>query len=230
MARGKREETAMLWKAIAPHVHRLPERAVEWMIANVGNAEVCAWLGDVDTAPVIYEQLLPYAGLQSIGLASGPYGGPVALALGRLALVMGKVDQARQHLRSALRSCEELHALPHLAQTYAVLARAEGLTIRSGREHAEAGLRIAQRLGMRPLVGELTAMLATVSASEPHLTTREREIAALVAAGLSNAAIAARLTLSERTVEGHVSHILRKLGSSSRAGVATWFVSHQTGL
>ena len=29
MARGKRDETAMLWKAIAPHVHRLPERAVE---------------------------------------------------------------------------------------------------------------------------------------------------------------------------------------------------------
>jgi hypothetical protein len=94
MARNKRDETAMLWKAIAPHVHRLPERAIEWMIATVGHAEVCAWLGDVETAPTIYEQLLPFAGLQSIGLASAPYGGPVALALGRLALVMGEVDQA----------------------------------------------------------------------------------------------------------------------------------------
>jgi DNA-binding CsgD family transcriptional regulator len=222
MAQGKREETAMLWKAIAPHVHRVPERAVEWMIANVGNAEVCAWLGDADTAPVIYEQLLPYAGLQTIGIASGPYGGPVALALGRLALVLGKDDQARQHLLSALRSCEELHALPHLALTHAELAKLEGVGVRAGREHAEAGLRLARRLGMRRLVAELTPLLAADSRSEPRLTAREREIAALVAAGLSNATIAGRLTLSERTVENHVSHILRKLGSTSRAGVATW--------
>lgn len=225
MARGKRDETAMLWKAIAPHVHRLPERAVEWMIANVGNAEVCAWLGDTDTAPVIYEQLLPYAGLQSIGLAAGPYGGPVALALGRLAFVLGKVDQARQHLLSALQSCEELHALPHLALTHAELAKVDGLQVRAGREHAEAGLRIAQRLSMRPLAAELRSLLASVSDSEPQLTSREREIAELVAAGLSNATIAGRLTLSERTVENHVSHILRKLGRTSRASVATWHAS-----
>ena len=225
MARGKRDEAAMLWKAVAPHVHRLPERAAEWMIANVGNAEVCAWLGDTDTAPTIYEQLLPFAGLQSIGLAAGPYGGPVALALGRLAFVMGQVDQARRHLLSALRSCEELHALPHLALTHAELAKTDGLHTRSGNEHAEAALRIAHRLGMRPLVAELTSLLPAATGSDPQLTSREREIAALVAAGLSNGAIAGRLTLSERTVENHVSHILRKLGRSSRAGVASWYAT-----
>ena len=227
MARGQRDETALLWKAIAPHVGRLPERAPEWMIANVGNAEVCAWLGDGDTAPAIYDQLLPHSGLQAIGLACGPYEGPVSLALGRLALVMGKVDQARRHLLSALRSCEELHALPYLALTYAELAKADGLGVRSGREHAETGLRIAQRLGMRPLADQLGAMLATVSGSEPQLTGREREIAGLVTAGLSNAAIAGRLTLSERTVENHVSHIMRKLGGTSRASVAAWYASQR---
>jgi DNA-binding CsgD family transcriptional regulator len=227
MAQGKRDETAMLWKAIAPHLHRMPERAIEWMIANVGNAEVCAWLGDADTAPVIYEQLLPYAGLQAIGIASGPYEGPVALALGRLAIMMGEVDQGRQHLISALRSCEELHALPHLALTHGELANVSGPRTRAGREHAETGLGIAERLGMRALAKELKALLAAGSGSEPQLTSREREIAALVAEGLSNAAIAGRLTLSERTVENHVSHILHKLGSTSRASIATWQADHR---
>ena len=82
MAQGKRDETAMLWKAITPHVHRMPERPIEWMIANVGNTKVCASLGDADTAPMIYERLHPYTGLQTIGIASGPNAGPVALALG----------------------------------------------------------------------------------------------------------------------------------------------------
>jgi len=48
-----------------------------------------------------------------------------------------------------------------------------------------------------------------------------------VAAGLTNAAIAGRLALSERTVDNHVSHILRKLGSTSRASVAAWYASQQ---
>jgi len=54
------------------------------------------------------------------------------------------------------------------------------------------------------------------------LTSREQEVAALVAQGLTNRQIASNLHLSERTVENHVSNILRKLGLASRAQVATW--------
>jgi len=127
--------------------------------------------------------------------------------------------------RHGVPSCEELHALPYLALTHAELAKADGLHTHSSQAHAEAAQRIAQRLGMRPLVVELTGLLTAATGSDPQLTSREREIAALVAAGLSNAAIAARLTLSERTVENHVSQILRKLGCSSRAGVASWYAT-----
>lgn len=56
------------------------------------------------------------------------------------------------------------------------------------------------------------------------LTRREREVATLVARGLSNRAIAEALVLSERTVESHVTNILGKLGFSSRAQIAVWVV------
>ncbi|WP_433680374.1 protein kinase domain-containing protein [Nocardia sp. CA-119907] len=54
------------------------------------------------------------------------------------------------------------------------------------------------------------------------LTTREREVADLVADGLTNKAIAARLQISQRTAEGHVEHILTKLGFTRRAQIAAW--------
>jgi non-specific serine/threonine protein kinase len=54
------------------------------------------------------------------------------------------------------------------------------------------------------------------------LTPREREVAALIAQGFSNREIAAKLVVSERTVDAHLQHILNKLGFHSRAQVAAW--------
>ena len=51
----------------------------------------------------------------------------------------------------------------------------------------------------------------------PDLADREREIRALIAGGLNNAAIAARLALSRKTVANHVSNILSKLQVADRA-------------
>lgn len=56
------------------------------------------------------------------------------------------------------------------------------------------------------------------------LSTREREVAVLVAQGRSNRDIATSLVVSERTAEAHVSNILGKLGFSSRAQIAAWAV------
>ncbi|WP_343887051.1 ATP-binding protein, partial [Actinoallomurus spadix] len=54
------------------------------------------------------------------------------------------------------------------------------------------------------------------------LTRRETEVARLVAKGMSNKEIAAALVVAQRTAEGHVERILRKLGFSSRAQIAAW--------
>jgi non-specific serine/threonine protein kinase len=53
-------------------------------------------------------------------------------------------------------------------------------------------------------------------------------VAALVAQGKSNSTIATELVVTVRTVEAHITHILRRLGFSSRAQIAAWAVD--TGL
>jgi predicted ATPase/DNA-binding CsgD family transcriptional regulator len=66
----------------------------------------------------------------------------------------------------------------------------------------------------------------TGAAETGPLTPREREVAGLIAAGLSNREIAGALTVTPRTAETHVNHILTKLGLARRAQVAAWALAH----
>lgn len=61
------------------------------------------------------------------------------------------------------------------------------------------------------------------------LTRREREVAELVAEGLTNREIGERLFISERTVDGHLEHVREKLGVSSRAQIAAWVIRQTDG-
>ncbi|MFL6207190.1 MAG: ATP-binding protein [Acidimicrobiales bacterium] len=92
--------------------------------------------------------------------------------------------------------------------------------------HAEAAARLLSRWrGWR--VAELVSVQRRLGiGAEPsgpaELTPREREVAALLAEGLSNAGLAERLYISPRTAAVHVSNILAKLGMASRTEVAAW--------
>ena len=59
-----------------------------------------------------------------------------------------------------------------------------------------------------------------------RLTPRQQEVARLVARGLSSREIATALSITERTAENHVEHILTRLGFRSRAQIAAWVVEH----
>jgi predicted ATPase/DNA-binding CsgD family transcriptional regulator len=62
------------------------------------------------------------------------------------------------------------------------------------------------------------------------LTSREQEVAALIAAGRSNREIAATLVIAEPTAERHVANILNKLGFHARAQVAAWHARQDAGV
>jgi DNA-binding CsgD family transcriptional regulator len=115
---------------------------------------------------------------------------------GEALLVDGRADEARAELR---RSVDELEA-------------------RGAWGYRDDVLRVLRRLGGRPRPAR-PAGTADGGGPLASLTAREREVAALVAEGQTNAQIAARLHLSESTVEKHVSRVLAKLGVSTRAGV-----------
>ncbi len=68
---------------------------------------------------------------------------------------------------------------------------------------------------------------AATSVSDGPLSRREMEVAGLVADGATNAQVAARLFISERTVESHLASIFNKLGVDTRLQVARWVASRQ---
>ncbi|PPJ23722.1 protein kinase [Nocardia nova] len=92
-----------------------------------------------------------------------------------------------------------------------------------GAAHRE-GTAMSFRAAVGFALGEGSRAVATGIQPSTNLTKRERQIADLVAEGLTDKAIAARLVISLRTAQGHVGHILAKLGFTSRAQIATWVV------
>ncbi len=219
---GLRAEAADEWRALAPHVAGVPVEAPEFLMTVVDGADVCAWLGDEANAARLYATLLPYEDQHVIAHAHAPYQGPVGLVLGRLARSLGDLTAAVEHLRSTLARAEEVHALPAKAYALAELAALEPIHSRARREHAHGALELARRLGMAPLIDQASALVGS-GEGDLVLTAREAEVTALVAQGMSNAAIARQFTLSERTVENHISRILSKLHLTSRTALALWY-------
>lgn len=219
---GQRAAVVDEWRSLAPAVLETPVDAPEFLMALVDAADLAVWLGDEATGAALYEALLPYAGLHAIPHATGPYQGPVDLALGRLARLVGDRPSATAHLVAAAEATERIHALPARAAVLIDLAALESPRARRRSELLDEASALADRLSLGPVADQVTALRGRRAHGDASLTPRENDVALRVAAGRSNAAIARELVLSERTVENHVSHILTKLGLGSRTALAVW--------
>jgi non-specific serine/threonine protein kinase len=132
---------------------------------------------------------------------------------------------------------DETTAIKVLAAATALRARAGGafqpvFQTRADRVRAAAADKLGGELerlwaeGERLDVDQAAALAFGLPKRRPAppdgLSAREHEVAQLVADGLANKTIAARLHLSVRTVEVHVRHTLAKLGLENRTQLATW--------
>jgi non-specific serine/threonine protein kinase len=146
----------------------------------------------------------------------------------RAARLFGASQAIQQSIGTSLRA---LGHLAELHEQYESMAR-QGLGDAAFAREVNTGLQLdfdeAVNFALGAKMRAAAAPAADVAAAV-GLTKREREIAELVARGMSNKEIAATLVISQRTVETHVEHILTKLSFSSRAQVAVWMTEQRTG-
>ncbi|MFC9555190.1 ATP-binding protein [Rhodococcus sp. NPDC056960] len=185
------------------------------------------WQDEPRRASGLFEQSLRLSRRSNVPLSS-------ALCLDALAWIAAREQQAR---RSAvlLGAAEALSqaignptvTVPHLRHHHdeceqrtrrALGERAFEAQFRHGKALSFADA-LAFALDEEPRTAPLPRGDAATS-----LTRRERQVADLVAQGLTNGAIADRLVISPRTAQGHVEHVLAKLGFTSRAQIAAWVV------
>jgi DNA-binding CsgD family transcriptional regulator len=207
----------------------LPTDHPAWAAVLIQLVDLVERFEDTATAEIAYGQLLPFRPYPgALGTATAFFTGSVSRHLGQFAAVAGKPEVAIELLREALQRNQAIGAPPDTALASLSLARAlrgrGDLVAAAGL--AQDALTIATRLDMPGPVaaaGRLAADIARDRDEADPLTSREREIAALVAKALTNRQIAAKLVLSERTVESHVRSILAKTQCANRTEfVARW--------
>ncbi len=229
---GDPDEAGRLARRLTLETGGLPMDG-RWLVTIAMLADVVADVHDIDSAAALYPLLEPFSTLAVAG-GSGTvsFEGSVSRHLGRLALTCGRLDVAQRHFRDAITFEERMGGRPFVALSRMFLARvlhsqggAQNLT--AAAQAARTALAAMRAIGMPGWTAQCEQALAGIDADltdRSALTRREQEIVGLVAEGHSNRQIADQPFVSERTVETHVSHVLAKLGVTTRTDIATWAV------
>jgi DNA-binding CsgD family transcriptional regulator len=159
---------------------------------------------------------------------TGVPGAIAAQARGAVDLAEGDAQAALGSLRRAVEVWQRIEA-PYAAAGVRVLigraCRALGDEDGAALEF-DAARSVFERLGAAPDLARC-ALLKGVRSAHHGLTPRELQVLRLVAGGRTNKAIASKLSLSEKTIDRHVSNILSKLDVSSRTAATAFAYQHK---
>jgi DNA-binding NarL/FixJ family response regulator len=151
-------------------------------------------------------------------------------ANGSVLLAEGDGQAALTALQSAYQLWRDLEATYQTARIRVIMGRACGLLCDDEGAQMEwkAARTMFTQLGAAPDLATLETVSGSERVERRHgLTNRELEVLRLLATGITNAAIARRLFLAEKTVDRHVSNIFLKLGVSSRAAATAYAYQHE---
>jgi DNA-binding CsgD family transcriptional regulator len=153
-----------------------------------------------------------------------------AQARGAVELAEGDARVALGSLRHAFEVWQGIEA-PYDAARVRVLI---GLACRALGDEDSAGLefdtaRLAfERLGAVPDLARIASPMKSGTGGQPYrLTPRELQVLRLIATGQTNKVIASHLSLSEKTIERHVTNIFAKLDVASRAAATAFAYQHK---
>jgi DNA-binding CsgD family transcriptional regulator len=187
--------------------------------------EIIVAAGDVGDARNACRELEDIA--RSFG--TGVPGAIAAQARGAVELAEGDAHAALPSLRRALEVWQRIEA-PYAAARVRHLI---GLACRALGDEDGAALEIGaarsafERLGAKPDLARLDSITKGAPSGPPHrLTPRELQVLRLVATGETNKAIAGKLSLSEKTIDRHVSNIFTKLDVPSRTAATAFAYRH----
>jgi DNA-binding NarL/FixJ family response regulator len=205
--------------------------------------EACLSLGDAIGALEIADAVIDWSSKNATpGVAPRTWmlRGRALAALGRQAEAIETLQQASEsaaeiespvHWRIQLALGQSLKSVGRREQTGRAFAAARETVDRLAGTLDDTRASAAFRAAAFDLIPAAPRASQAIEAKRRYegLTGREREVAALIAKGLSNKEIADRMMVGERTVETHSGHIREKLGLTSRAQVVAWAVEHGLG-
>ena len=152
-----------------------------------------------------------------------------AHATGAVCLAEGDLVSALSNLREAWTVWQELE-VPYRAACVRVLlgqaCRQSGDSVAAEFEF-DAARQFFQRVSAQPDVARVDALRQSSHKTDAQvLSARERQVIELVATGKTNREIARQLSISERTVDRHVSNILLKLNLPTRSAATAYAYQH----